>query len=162
MTPWLESPRRVAAIVAGLLSLVLLVLVLQPSKLPIARTFQAQDVPWSLPVPVTVEADKALSAISQRRLWAISPPGIPPALSGAAVDEAALTPPDWRIVGTVIDGPRQTVLVANEVPKGLPPIILTLRPGDRLPGGAKITNIRPDGVGLLLHGQRAFLSTYPQ
>lgn len=162
MISWLESPRRVAASVAGLLSLVLLALLLRPGDLPNARSVQAQDTPWSLPVPMTVDADKALSGIAQRRLWAISPPGVAPAPAGLAADEPQLTPPDWRIVGVVGVAGQRTLMIANEAPKGLPPNIQTLRPGDLLPGGAKIVSIRPDGVGLLLHGQRAFLSTYSQ
>lgn len=165
MTAWLGSPRRAAAVFMGLLALTLLVLLLRPSELPNARSFQTQDTPWSLPVPVTIDADKALSGINQRRLWAFSPPGVAPAPVGPAVDEAPLTPPDWRIVGIVgivgVAG-QLTLLIARDAPKGLPSNTLALKLGESLPGGAKIVQIRPDGVGLLLHGQRAFLSTYPR
>jgi len=144
------------------LALALVGLLMLPADLPNPRSVNLQGETWSLPVPVTVAADAALSGINQRQLWAISPPGLPPALAGLAMDQTPLTPPDWRIVGVVGVAGQRTLMIANEAPKGLPPNIKTLRPGDPLPGGAKILAIRPDGVSLLLHGQRAFLSTYPQ
>ena len=162
MTAWLESPRRLAAVVAAALAIALVVLLMLPANLPNPRSVNLQGETWSLPVPVTVEADAALSGINQRQLWAIGPPGLPPALAGVAFGQAPLTPPGWRIVGVAGAVGQLTLLIVQDAPPGLPVIPQALRVGDRLPGGARIVSIRSDGVGLLLHGQRAFLSTYPQ
>jgi len=144
------------------LALALVGLLMLPADLPNPRSVNLQGETWSLPVPVTVAADAALSGINQRQLWAISPPGLAPALAGLAIDQTPLTPIDWRIVGVAGAVGQLTLLIVQDAPPGLPVIPQVLRVGDRLPGGARIVSIRSDSVGLLLQGQRVFLSTYPQ
>jgi hypothetical protein len=140
--------------------------------LPGPRSVKGLEVRWSVPAPLRVESDQALSTINRRPLWALAAPGTP----GAALarpDEPPLTPPDWRIVGTVINGAQRLVLVStlSALPAppvggaglGLPPQPpQALRVGDALPGGARILEIRPDGVCLSLKGRHVFLSTTPQ
>ena len=157
------SRRRVAAIVSILLLLSLVVLLLWPGSLPTERNVDARELPWNLPVEVTVKGDDAVSVIMQRRLWASTGVGTP--VAAASADETALTPPNWRIAGVFSEaasqasqGGRWVVLIASQgqtVPR-------SLRVGDILPGGARITAISRERVGLLLNGQQVSLSTYSQ
>ena len=140
--------------------------------LPGPRSVKSQEAPWRVPRPLRVDADQALSVINRRPLWALAAPGTP----GAALarpDEPPMTPPDWRIVGTVIEGAQRLVLVSTAStlppsPAGSPGPALPPRPpqamrvGDALPGGARILEIRSDGVCLSLKGRHVFLSTTPQ
>ena len=140
--------------------------------LPGPRSVKAQEAAWSVPAPLRVDSDQALSTINGRPLWTLAAPGTPGA-APTRPDEPPLTPPDWRIVGTVIDGAQRLVLVgtvpaAPVQPAGGPGLALPPRPpqalrvGDPLPGGARILEIRPDGVCLSLKGRHVFLCTTPQ
>lgn len=152
--------RRVTAIVGVLLLLSLVVLLLLPGSLPTERSVDARELPWSLPAGASVKGDEAVSVIMQRRLWASAGAGAPVAVAPA--DETALTPPNWRIAGVFSEaasqGNRWVVLVATDGQ----PVARSLRLGDSLPGGARITAISRERVGLLLNGQPVFLSTYSQ
>ena len=155
--------RRAVAIVAVLLLLTLAVLLLLPGSLPEERSVDAREPSWSLPVEVTVQGDDAVNLIMQRRLWASVGPGTPAA--AATADEPALTLPNWRIAGVFSEAvvhanqaSRWVVLVATDGQ----PVARSLRSGDSLPGGARITAISRERVSLLLNGQQVFLSTYSQ
>jgi hypothetical protein len=149
------TPRGLALALVALLSLALIVLLLLPAQLPNSRSIAARDLTWSLPNDVTVDADRAVSAIVERQLWGASAsPGQP----GPAFDETALTPPNWRLAGAFAQGAEHTTLLVTE---GAPQP-LALHVGDSLPGGVKILAIRSDRISLSLHGQRVSLSTYPQ
>ena len=167
------TPRAVVVLAALVCAAGVAAAVFWPREpLPGPRSVKAQEVRWSVPVPLQVDADLTLSTINGRPLWALAAPGTP----GAAPprpDEPPRTPPDWRIVGTVIDGPQRLLLVSTgpAVPgpqAGGPGLALPPRPpqalrvGDSLPGGARIVEIRPDGVCLSLKGRQVFLSTTPQ
>jgi hypothetical protein len=140
-------------------------------RLPGLRSDSAREAAWSTPSGLRVDSDRALSIINRRPLWTLAAPGTPGA-TPARPDEPPLTSPDWRITGTVINGTQRLVLVST-VSAGLPAQAAaalalpprppqTLRVGDQLPGGARILEIRPDGVCLSLKGRRVFLSTTPQ
>lgn len=177
------TPAAVALWAAVLGGLGIAAAVLWPREpLPGPRSIVAQEAAWQVPAVARLEADAAIGSIVQRPLWALAPVGMPglPGLPGAPGglpamnNEPPLTPPDWRIVGTVIDGRQRALLVAFAAPPpSLPPGMAPpgpqppvppqmLRVGDRLPGGARIQEIRPDGVRLLLNGRKVFLSTIPQ
>lgn len=140
--------------------------------LPGPRSVKLQEAPWTVPTPLRVDADQALGVINGRPLWTLGAPGAPGAALPRA-DEPPLTPPDWRIVGTVIDGAQRQVLIST-APAFAPPSTggpglglpaqapKALKVGDTLPGGARIFEIRPNGVCLLLNGRQVFLSTTPQ
>lgn len=140
--------------------------------LPGPRSVKVQEVPWTVPAPLRVDADRALGIINGRPLWTLAAPGTP-GVAPTRADEPPLTPPDWRIVGTVIDSAQRLVLISTAPalpapPAGGPGLALPPRPpqalrvGDALPGGARILVIRPDGVCLSLKGRHVFLSTSPQ
>ena len=154
---WFESPRRVVMSVTAVLLAALIVLLLLPARLPTAQGLSRQDAAWGLPMPVSVDADAALSVINQRRLFGQSAIAAQQA-EVSATEEKGLTPPNWRIAGAFAQGAQHVLLIATE--GQLAP--QQLRVGDSLPGGAKITAITNDRVSLSLHGQRVSLSTYPQ
>jgi hypothetical protein len=158
MMAW-ATPRGLLIRVAGIAGLSLVVFALLPSPLPNARSVNTREPAWTLPVPIRVDSDLAVSTINQRRLWgAGNVGGLPPALPGAAPDEKPLTPPDWRITGVFTESGKYAVLVSTDgqfVPQ-------TLHVGDALPGGAKIIAINSDRLILTLAGRRVSLSTYPQ
>lgn len=160
MNSLVGTPRRWAiSLAVGLLAALLLALAL-PADLPQARTLTAQELAWALPTPASVEADKALSIIQQRRLWnpGAGLAGAPGGLPGQAPEEKPLTPPDWRIAGVVSEAGQLVVLIATQgefQPR-------TLRVGDTLPGGAKVTAIHTDRVVAKLDGRLVSLSTFPQ
>jgi hypothetical protein len=142
------------------------------TPLPGPRSVSAQEAPWSVPTPLRVDSTQALGLINGRPLWALAAPGTPGA-APASADEPPLTPPDWRIVATIINGAQRQVLVSTALdmplPAGaapgqaLPPLPpKALGVGDTLPGGARILEIRPNGVCLSLKGRQVFLSTVPQ
>lgn len=167
------TPRGIALLTALVCAVGVAAAVFWPREpLPGPRSVKVQEVSWTVPAPLHVDADQALSTINGRPLWALAAPGTPGAAPPRA-DEPPLTPPDWRIVGTVIDGPQRLLLVSTAPavpmpPAGGPGLALppqppkALRVGDTLPGGARILEIRADGVCLLLKGRHVFLSTTPQ
>lgn len=176
MTPIGVTPRGVWLLAAVVGVAGILAAIFWPREpLPGPRSVKSQEAAWRVPTPMRVDADQALSVINRRPLWALAAPGTPGA-APARPDEPPLTAPDWRIVGTVIDGAQRLVLVSTAstlpplppLPSGSPGSALpprppqTLRVGDALPGGARILEIRSDGVCLSLKGRHVFLSTTPQ
>ena len=106
--------------------------------LPGPRSVKAQEAAWSVPAPLRVDSDQALSTINGRPLWTLAAPGTPGA-APTRPDEPPLTPPDWRIVGTVIDGAQRLVLVGTVPAAPVQPagsmvicVLRRLRPYDRV------------------------------
>lgn len=150
------SLRQISLVVGVLLGLVLVVVSLRPLNLPVTPPPAPADSVWALPSQVSIDSDAAVSAISQRRLWgasAVAPEGI---VSGPA-DEKSLTPSDWHIRGIYSAGGRPVAILAVD---GEP--VKQLAVGDTLPGGAKILDIAPYRLTVLLGRQRLYLSTYQE
>lgn len=160
MNSLIATNRRWATSLAVSLLGVLLVVTVVPADLPKSRAVTAQELTWVLPVAASVDSDAALSVIQQRRLWGSGPniPGLPGLAPASGGEEKPLTRPDWRISGVVTEGAQLVLLITIQgefLPK-------TIRIGDTLPGGAKVTAIQADRVVALLDGHRVSLSTFPQ
>lgn len=96
-----------------------------PWPTPPRSTPQADET-WMLPTLPEKASERYVTAISARNLW------------GAAVVEAPSTP-TWQIAGVVKSGKDRFLLLALENKP-----IETLKIGDKLPDGAKITRIEKD------------------
>jgi hypothetical protein len=125
-----------------------------PPRLPEPTRAEAADEPWSLEPAPGLDSSQALALITAKRIWGA--PNLPPGVQPPGAGQAALTPPDWRIVGVVIRGGQRAVLIQVQGA----PFPVSLAPGERLPGGAEILDISPDRLTLRLGGRRAHLSTY--
>lgn len=169
----LRTPRQLVVTVTAIFAAAASYLLLTPYALPTATATQAAEERWALSQAVSIASDDALSVINAQRLFGAA--GLPSGLPSKPDDEPPLTPPDWRIVGSVIFGPQRLLLVSTApavlapMPRaggpglGLPPQPpKALRVGDTLPGGARILEIRANGVCLSLKGRQVFLSTTPQ
>ena len=92
---------------------------------PPSSTPQADET-WVLPALPENASRKYVTAINDRNLW------------GAAIVEAP-SAPEWHVAGVVKSGKDRFLLLALESKP-----IETLKIGDKLPDGAKITRIEKD------------------
>jgi hypothetical protein len=155
----MSSRRHIKWMGSGLalvFSATLAYLVLAPQDLPTARQIASAEEKWELSQVMSIESDAALSTIASKRLWGSA--GMPGGAVAKQLDEAPLTPPDWRIAGVFIERGRPTLLVATD---GVP-LPTPLSVGDKLPGGAEILAISSDRICLSIRGKRASVSTYQQ
>jgi hypothetical protein len=117
-----------------------------PPKLPVVPASASQSEEWALPDAPGRTIPDILKRLDQHSPWGIKP---------VAGNEAPLTPPNWRITGVVQDGANHFALLQIQ---GQP--ITQLRPGDLLPGGAKIIAVQQDSLCILLNGKVRSLRIY--
>ena len=107
---------------------------------------QGRDDSWTLPVVARGNPEKSVAAIGAANLW------------GAVVQTtstASLNDPEWRFSGVTVNGQEKLVMITIE---GL--AMQTLKVGDLLPGGAKITKISDDHICLLIKGKNRTLDLF--
>ncbi len=134
-------------------SFVLLGLLLLPPVLPAVSSLSLTEDRWKLEPLYVPDVRAQLAVVSAVRLWG-SGPALPPT---AVIEEAALSPPDWRIAGVYVVADRPVAMISTP---GKPDQALKL--GDTLPGGARILAIFPDRIAIALNGRRLYLSTYQE
>lgn len=104
---------------------------------------------WTLPLAsrshTDKSAEKAVTAINAASLW------------GAVQTEAkeVLIDPEWRFAGITVNGREKLVMLRVEGQA-----MQTLKVGDQLPGGAKITDIKDDHLCLLIKGKQRKLDLF--
>jgi hypothetical protein len=108
--------------------------------------------PPTMPNASNADAVQASKMLASRSIWgaAAPPPGAP------AGPTRPLTPPDWRILATVVAGKDRTALIRI----GTEPAY-ELRIGDKLPGGAVVRDIGADRLIIELDGKRRALRLPP-
>lgn len=115
-------------------------------KLPRQETVLV--LPSHPPVVPDPSEDEAPADLAELRIWeATARQPLPPR-------KAPLTAPGWKIVGVTSVGDDANVLILFD--KQITPE--TLKVGDLLPGGAKITQISQDALRIVLNGQTMKLS----
>ncbi len=112
------------------------------------------DLPPRVPDLVARDAEAQIAALKSAALWgAAAAPTVPGGGAAGAPAEAALTPPDWRIVA-VVSGQSDRFVVVKTADQ---PETHELRVGQSLPDGSQIRRIEPTALYLLVHGQKRIL-----
>jgi hypothetical protein len=113
------------------------------------------DLPPRVPDLPARDAEAQIAALKAAALWgaAAAPTGPGGGAAAGASAEAALTPPDWRIVA-VVSGQSDRFVVVKTADQ---PETHELRVGQSLPDGSQIRRIEPTALYLLVHGQKRIL-----
>jgi hypothetical protein len=141
---------KIAAFIFVILAAATGWVLLNPVTLPHSKTVHAQDETWTIPYRKPIDVNGLLYTIAQNRLWGDVGQVEPSNLK-------SLTPPDWRITGSFsVEKESYVLLSIDNEP------LQQLKPGDKLPGGAKILNIFPERICILLNGKKLSLKTYKE
>ena len=143
---------RLSALIVLVLAVVAAWILSHPLALPSTKTVRVQDEDWKLPRRESADIDALVQAIEANKLWGAGNPLLP-----SQAEEKALTAPNWRITGVVAAGKEHVALLSVEEQP-----MQQLKIGDALPGGAKILDISPDKICILLNGKKRFLKTYKE
>jgi hypothetical protein len=140
----LALPAALCLLVAGVAYVV--------TEIPAPRAENGSDDSWRLPQRIEWKGTEEAAALAQRIVWEGQP-----APAAAAGPGKPRTPPDWRIVATVVtrERPVAVIRVGNDTP-------YELGVGDALPGGAIIRAIEADRLQIELNGKRRYLSMPPR
>lgn len=141
---------RISAAILLVLAVAAVWIMTHPAALPAPSALRAQDDSWSLPQRDAPDVAVLLDSIEKNKLWGAN--GLP-----APQDEKPLTAPNWRITGVISAG-RETYAVVEVEQQPTQ----QLKPGDKLPGGAKILSITADRICILLNGKKRALQTYKE
>ena len=118
-----------------------------PIDLPSTKIVQNRPSSWHLTQLNTPHNDSWIKTITDRNLWGQTDASNPV----EAATTAASTPlPSWKILGADLHDHQSEIVLQVE---GKPPKFLLV--GDKLPGGAVITQIFEDHIHILIQGKRA-------
>jgi hypothetical protein len=106
----------------------------------------AAPSPWTLPTSEKTDVDAMAARIDAGNPWGIH---------HEQAEQAPLTPPDWRIMGSAANGDEHLAIIRIE---GQAPT--TLKVGDALPGGAKICAVDADRLCVVINGKKRNLGIY--
>lgn len=143
---------RLSTLIVLVLAVVAGWIMSHPPALPSAKTMRVQDEDWKLPRRESADIDGLVQTIEANKLW-----GAGNSLLAPQLEEKALTAPNWRITGVVAAGREHVALLLVESQP-----VQQLKVGDKLPGGAKILDIAPDRLCILLNGKKRVLKTYKE
>ncbi|MBV8467553.1 MAG: hypothetical protein JO218_16555 [Burkholderiales bacterium] len=122
------------------------IIILAAPAAPRVAAAAATTSDWALPAPETLDVDTLAARIDAANPWGTQHP---------QADQAPLTPPEWRILGSAANGEEHLAVVRIE---GQAPT--TLKVGDALPGGAKICAVDADRLCVVVNGKKRILGIY--
>lgn len=117
-----------------------------PPALPTTPVATQQDAKWQAATLPARPTPPALKRLARQSPWG---------LKAQAEVDANLTAPNWRIMGAVINGAQQYVLIQVE---GQPATQINV--GDFFPGGSRLLAVQQDKLGILLNGKSRSLRIY--
>ena len=116
--------------------------------LPASKNVQLAEEPWSLAEPRPMDVNKASAYLATTPMWGNVE---------VVASEREVIDPAWRILAAMARGHEKYLMIAIDKQPDQ-----QLKIGDRLPGGAKIEDIRQDEVCVLINGKKRTLPVSPQ
>lgn len=137
---------RIWLAVIGILIVACIWRVQHAPALPATPAVSKQESTWQVATPPDRPTPLALKRLAKQSPWG---------LKAQAEIDANLTAPNWRIMGAVVNGAQQYVLIQVE---GQPATQINV--GDFFPGGSRLLAVQQDKLGILLNGKSRSLRIY--